>query len=91
MTDYGTIKLPRGEYEQHNKKRKEMNLTWAEYVANEAPTNQREQTIDVEDARILSQHLEKAIAPYFEEMNQTVELEATTINQIAKAVANELR
>jgi putative alpha-1,2-mannosidase len=29
---------------------------------------QRKQTIDVEDARILSQHLEKAIAPYFEEM-----------------------
>jgi len=68
MTDYGTIKLPREEYEEHNKKRKEMNLTWAEYVGNEAPTNQREQTIDIEDARILSQHLEKAIAPYFEEM-----------------------
>jgi len=52
---------------------------------------QREQTIDVEDARILSQHLEKAMAPYFEEMNQTVELEATTVNDIAKAVAEELR
>jgi len=52
---------------------------------------QREQTIDVEDARILSQHVEKAIAPYFEEMNQTVDLEATTINQIAREVAEELR
>jgi len=52
---------------------------------------QREQTIDVEDARILSQHLEKAIAPYFEEMNQTVELEATTVKDIARQVAEELR
>jgi hypothetical protein len=51
---------------------------------------QREQTIDVEDARILSQHVEKAIAPYFEDMNQTVEIEATAINQIADEVERRL-
>jgi hypothetical protein len=51
---------------------------------------QREQTIDVEDARILSQHLEKAMAPYFEEMNQTVELEATAVNDIADEVERRL-
>lgn len=51
---------------------------------------QREQTIDVEDARILSQHLEKAMAPYFEEMNQTVELEATTVKDIADEVERRL-
>lgn len=39
MTDYGTIKLPRKEYEQHNDRRKEMGLTWSEYVNGEAPTN----------------------------------------------------
>jgi hypothetical protein len=37
MTDYGTIKLPRDEYEQHNDCRKDMNLTWSEYVNGEAP------------------------------------------------------
>lgn len=27
-----TIKLPEEEYERHNKRRKEMGLTWAEYI-----------------------------------------------------------
>jgi len=39
MTDYGTIKLPREEYERHNERRKELGLTWAEYVDGEAPTS----------------------------------------------------
>jgi len=37
MTDYGTIKLPRDEYEQHNERRKDMGLTWSEHVNGEAP------------------------------------------------------
>jgi len=37
MTDYGTIKLPRDEYERHNERRKENGQTWAEYVDGEAP------------------------------------------------------
>jgi DNA-binding protein Fis len=56
---------------------------------------QREQTIDVEDARILSQHLEKAIAPYFEELDTTdnanvVQLEATEYSKIAEEVTHKL-
>jgi hypothetical protein len=37
MTDYGTIKIPREEYEKHNKKRQELGLTWQEYLNGEAP------------------------------------------------------
>jgi len=39
MTDYGTIKLPRDDYERHNERRKEMSLTWAEYVDGQAPVS----------------------------------------------------
>ena len=28
----GTIKLPENDYERHNEQRKEMGLTWAEYI-----------------------------------------------------------
>jgi len=57
---------------------------------------QREQTIDVEDARILSQHLEKAIAPYFEELDTTddanvVRLEATEYSKIADELERRLQ
>ena len=37
MTDYGTIKLPRDDYEKHNKRRKELGITWLEYINGEAP------------------------------------------------------
>lgn len=34
--DYGTIKIPREEYERHNERRQDMGLTWAEYIDGEA-------------------------------------------------------
>jgi len=37
MTDYGTIKIDRSEYEQHNERRKDMGLTWSEYINGESP------------------------------------------------------
>jgi hypothetical protein len=37
MTDYGTIKLPRDEYERHNNRRQDLGLTWAEYIDGAAP------------------------------------------------------
>lgn len=37
MTDYGTIKIPREEYERHNERREEMGVTWAAYIDGEAP------------------------------------------------------
>jgi len=36
MTEYGTIKIPRDEYEKHNEKRKAAGVTWAEYLNEEA-------------------------------------------------------
>lgn len=33
----GTIKLPEEAYERHNEKRKQMGLTWAEYIEGQAP------------------------------------------------------
>lgn len=32
-----TIKLPEAEYEKHNERRKEMGLTWSEYIDGQAP------------------------------------------------------
>lgn len=37
MTDYGTIKIPEDEYREHNKRRQNMGLTWAEYIDGQAP------------------------------------------------------
>lgn len=37
MTDYGTIKIPRDEYEQHNERRQDLGLSWAEYIDGQAP------------------------------------------------------
>lgn len=37
MSDYGTIKLPREEFEKHNTRRQEMGLSWAEYIDGQAP------------------------------------------------------
>jgi len=31
-----TVKLPENEYEKHNAQRKEMGLTWAEYIDGQA-------------------------------------------------------
>lgn len=36
MSNYGTIKVPRDVYEQHNERRKELGLSWAEYLDQEA-------------------------------------------------------
>lgn len=32
-----TLKLPEEDYERHNEKRKELGLTWAEYIDGQAP------------------------------------------------------
>lgn len=36
-TDHGTIKVPREDFEEHNPRRKDMGLTWAEYLDGQAP------------------------------------------------------
>lgn len=37
MTEYGTIKIPRDEYERHNERRKANGQSWAEYIDGQAP------------------------------------------------------
>lgn len=48
----GTIKLPEGEYERHNEQRKEMGLSWSEYIDGQSP--------DFEDTlrRVIREELE---------------------------------
>lgn len=50
----GTIKLPEEPYKQHNERRKEMGLTWAEYIDGQAP--ELEETI----RRVVREELKKA-------------------------------
>jgi hypothetical protein len=33
----GTIKLPEEKYEEHNERRKDLGLSWAEYIDGQAP------------------------------------------------------
>jgi hypothetical protein len=33
----GTIKLPEEQYQKHNERRKELGLSWAEYIDGQAP------------------------------------------------------
>jgi len=35
--EYGTIKIPKSEYDRHNDRRQDLGLTWAEYIDGEAP------------------------------------------------------
>jgi len=51
MTDYGTIKLPRMDYERHNQARKDLNMTWAEYIDGQAPEVPNGAEVDVEAIR----------------------------------------
>ena len=37
MTEYGTIKIPKKAYDEHNEKRQELGVTWEEYISGEAP------------------------------------------------------
>lgn len=36
-SDYGTIRIPRPKYNKHNERRKEMGVTWLEYIEGNAP------------------------------------------------------
>lgn len=51
MTDYGTIKIPQDAYERHNERRKEMGLSWAEYIDKQAP-DPPDISVDIDYAQI---------------------------------------
>ena len=37
MTDYATLKIPREDFERHNARRKQMDITWTAYIDGQAP------------------------------------------------------
>jgi len=53
MTEYGTIKIPREQYDRHNERRQEMGVSWAEYIDGQA--------INLEDTkrRVVREELEE--------------------------------
>lgn len=59
MTDYGTIKIPREDYEHHNGRRKEMGLEWVEYIDAQADEWTLKQGVDVDTlAQRIASHTE---------------------------------
>ena len=72
MTDYGTIKIPQDAYERHNKQRKELRLTWAEYIDGEAPNIPNGG--EVPNIREISEEIKKHV-------NQTTTREAKDMSQ----------
>jgi len=57
MTDYGTIKIPRDQYDRHNDRRKKMGLTWGEYIDDASPEDQA----DVDDVLSRLDELETSL------------------------------
>lgn len=49
MTDYGTIKIPRDDYQRHNERRKELGQSWAEYIDGQAPDSTADTDALVDD------------------------------------------
>jgi len=58
--------------------------TYGEIMADGLDEEYREQTIDVEDARILAQHVERALSPYFADLAGVND--ASDIRQLAEAI-----
>ena len=48
------------------------NMSWSEYLSvlhsDQELTVERGQTIDIEDSRLLAEHVERALAPYFADL-----------------------
>jgi hypothetical protein len=64
MTDYGTIKLPREDYERHNERRKDLGVTWAEYINGEAPDATRSAapvTLEATEYRKIAEQVEQRL------------------------------
>lgn len=82
MTEYGTIKIPIDEYEEHNARRKSLGQTWAEYIDGEAAD-----PMTVGDAMGIAD----AVIEELEADTGPVKLEATEYNKIADEIVERLR
>jgi hypothetical protein len=76
MSDKFTIKIPREQGEQHNERRQEMGLTWAEYIDGEAPVRN--------DAEIDADEVARAVA-------KEVGKDVPSAKQVAREVEERLR
>jgi len=68
MTEYGTIKIRREEYERHNEQRKAAGLTWVEYL-NEESAEIDAPEVDMTETREAA----KAAESNTEEIKRTLE------------------
>lgn len=44
--EWKTIRIPAGDFEEHNTRRKELGVTWAEYINGVAPTSSTQQALE---------------------------------------------
>jgi hypothetical protein len=44
--EWKTIRIPAEDFEQHNMQRKELGITWAEYINGVSPTSSTQQSIE---------------------------------------------
>lgn len=81
MADYGTIKIPRNEYERHNDRRDEKGLTWAEYIDGQAPA-------DIAGSDVIAQKVADRIA---EDLG-TPDIPEPSVDEdaIARSITNDL-
>lgn len=83
MTDYGTIKIPREEYEQHNERREAMGVTWAEYIDGEASEVDPQGAAVPEDLREQLDRIEAAV--------QAAEDRASSIERTVEDMEGRMR
>jgi len=89
MTDHGTIKIPQDAYENHNEHRKDLRMTWEEYIGSEAPEPSDAQ-IEIDMSEVLEklEQLESAQAGTVDKaMSMNTEVNES---EIARMVTNDI-
>jgi hypothetical protein len=46
MAEYGTIKIPREEYNKHNERRQKRGMTWSQYIEDSSPDDRHDDLLD---------------------------------------------
>lgn len=93
MTNYGTIKLPRDEYERHNERRQEMGLSWADYVDGESPQHDIPNSAEIAEAVVDALDMgdpEDRAGPDFDDLAREVARKIDYV-ELANRVADELQ
>jgi len=85
--DYGTIRLPREEFDKHNERRKDVGLTWVEYMNGESPDYSKAVDFDELEDRIVVRFAREVEADVSDVQRRIDDLEAN----LPRKVAEELR